>query len=101
VDPVTPSELFQVTATPAGIHLADALSRELKGEGATVEGGWVDRPQGVGWEITGPAAEVMSIVVRAVDSAAVHRAVASVQARMETELDIVVAQLERTPGHQH
>jgi hypothetical protein len=46
---VTPTTLFRVKATPARIHLADVLSRELEAQGATVEGGWNDRAEGVGW----------------------------------------------------
>jgi hypothetical protein len=91
---VTPTGLFRVTATPASIHLADALSHELERGGATVEGGWVDRPEGIGWAITGSAAEVMSIVVHAPDTAAVHRAIASVQAATGHEVDVVVAPLD-------
>lgn len=37
----------------------------------------------------------MSIVVHAIDSAAVHRAVAKVQVVTKTEVDIVVAKLDR------
>jgi hypothetical protein len=85
---------FRLTARPAAIRLADALSVELRGEGATIVGGWGAATERRGWDVVSSGGDSMVLVVSAVDSAAVHRAISKVKTRVDGSHQVDVAQVD-------